>query len=305
MDNLKNNFNEKLRKFKKFVSENNNQKLKSLTSGFETNFKDLEEAFKGVIEAYDNELAKMPNVQKMNDDYLKKIVAIQDDASKKVAEKIEELTSKKKEEIEEAKKYAIEKSIMSAINVLDQLEIALSYAVMDPAVKNYVSGFRMVSDMFLRWLNELNIQKIPMEAGDPFDEQKMSAYEKVPSHLPKNHVAKISKSAYTLHDRVIRHAVVSVSDGSLADYNNAGQQTKTVAITPHAVTQAITPSTTNETHTETQQISRPTVQSIPPRVVRQQPTQQVLHHVEPQRVTQTISQHPTHEVGSDHNTKKV
>lgn len=60
--------------------------------------------------------------------------------------------------------------------------------------------------------------------GEPFNEQKMSAIEQVKSNLAKNAVVEVKKSGYVMHDKVIRHAAVSVSDGSLAPANANTQQ---------------------------------------------------------------------------------
>lgn len=52
-----------------------------------------------------------------------------------------------------------------------------------------------------------------------FDENKMNALDKVSSNFPLNHVAVVQKSGYIMHDKVIRHALVSVSNG----FNNTIQ----------------------------------------------------------------------------------
>lgn len=157
------------------------------------------------------------DIKRLHDEDLKsKMLEIEDKAAKKIVERIEEMDVRKKEEIENAKKFAMEKSASEAINVIDQLEIAVSFAQKDPAVKNYVSGFKIVLDMFIKWLNQFNITKIEVTPGEAFDEKRMSALEKVPSNLAKNCVVEVKKSGYMMHDKVIRHASVAVSDGTAA-----------------------------------------------------------------------------------------
>lgn len=286
MDNVNNNFNQNIEKLKSFLKENNHQKNKTVANEVDSLIAAIEQSYKHSLEK---------DITIKNEEFLKKVKEVENKAALKIAEKIDELDKKKKEELENAKRFAIEKSIISAINVLDQLEIALGYAALDPTIKNYVAGFRMVADSFLKWLNEMNIEKMPIEIGDPFDDQTMSAFEKLESNLPKNHVVKITKACYTLHDKIIRHAVVAVSDGSLAT-KNVLQEVKTVAIEPTvAKTQQIHPTTQIKNIIPLKQ--HPTIQSIPPRINH---TQQILHHVD-----ESKPKHATQVVPPQQTTKKV
>lgn len=225
-----NNFHNKIEEIKKNLKENSGAKIKAVSEKLNEQLNGLEKFVEDIVLSYENELSKLPNLQKMNEEFKNKVIDIENSASKKVMDKIEEIDKKKKEEVENAKKYAIEKSISSAINVIDQLEIAINFATNDPAVKNYVSGFKMVLDMFLKWLSELGIKQINVKPNDPFNEQIMSAIEKVSSNLMKNHVVKVMKSGYMLYDKIIRHAAVTVSDGSQATQSLNQNQVQTVAI---------------------------------------------------------------------------
>lgn len=239
-----NNFHNKIEEIKKNLKENSGAKIKAVSEKLNEQLNGLEKFVEDIVLSYENELSKLPNLQKMNEEFKNKVIDIENSASKKVMDKIEEIDKKKKEEVESAKKYAIEKSISSAINVIDQLEIAINFAINDPAVKNYVSGFKMVLDMFLKWLSELGIKQINVKPNDPFNEQIMSAIEKVSSNLMKNHVVKVMKSGYMLYDKIIRHAAVTVSDGSQATQSLNQNQVQTVAInqampTTHVATQQV------------------------------------------------------------------
>lgn len=225
-----NNIHNKIEEIKKNLNENSGMKIKAISEKLTEQLNGLEKFVENIVLNYENELSKLPDLQKMNEDFKNKVIDIENSASKKVMDKIEEIDKKKKEEVENAKKYAIEKSISSAINVIDQLEIAISFAINDPAIKNYVSGFKMVLDMFLKWLSELGIKQINVKTNDPFNEQIMSAIEKVSSNLMKNHVVKVIKSGYMLYDKIIRHAAVTVSDGSQVTQSLNQNQIPTVAI---------------------------------------------------------------------------
>lgn len=248
-----NNYHNKIEEIKKNLKENSGSKVKAISEKLTEQLNDLEKFVENIILTYENELAKLPNLQKMNEDFKNKVIDIENSASKKVMDKIEEIDKKKKEEVENAKKYAIEKSISSAINVIDQLEIAINFAVNDPAVKNYVSGFKMVLDMFLKWLSELGIKQINVKPNDAFNEQTMSAIEKVSSNLMKNHVVKVMKSGYMLYDKIIRHAAVTVSDGSQATQSLGQNQIPTVAINQTIPTTSLPTQNFNNTQNIQQQ----------------------------------------------------
>lgn len=141
MDNVNNNFNQNIEKLKSFLKENNHQKNKTATNEIDSLIAAIEQSYKHSLEK---------DITIKNEEFLKKVKEVENKAALKIAEKIDELDKKKKEELENAKRFAIEKSIISAINVLDQLEIALGYAALDPTIKNYVAGFRMVADSFLK-----------------------------------------------------------------------------------------------------------------------------------------------------------
>lgn len=300
-----NNFHNKVEEIKKNLKENSGAKIKAISEKLSDQLNDLEKFFENIILTYENELSKLPNLQKMNEDFKNKVIDIENSASKKVMDKIEEIDKKKKEEVENAKKYAIEKSISSAINVIDQLEIAISFAVNDPAVKNYVSGFKMVLDMFLKWLGELGITQINVKPNDAFNEQIMSAIEKVNSNLMKNHVVKVMKSGYMLYDKIIRHAAVTVSDGSQATQSLNQNQVPTVAInqtipTTHLPTQQLH----NQQFNNTQNIQQPNLQTtqMNQNINQQQNTNFIKPAVQPanpntqQQPTNNIINNPTKKV---------
>ncbi|WP_054175781.1 nucleotide exchange factor GrpE [Mycoplasmoides pneumoniae] len=175
---------------------------------------ELEKKFKQQVQNFNELQQKIPNLQKVNEEFRLKVEKIQEEAQKKIQEKVAELTIKSKEELENAKKYVIEKSIDQPLIIIDQFEIALSYAQKDPQVKNYTTGFNMVLDAFSRWLEGFGVTKIAIEPGAQFDEKVMAALEVVPSDQPANTVVKVSKSGYKLHDKVIRFASVVVSQGN-------------------------------------------------------------------------------------------
>ncbi|MDC4184170.1 nucleotide exchange factor GrpE [Mycoplasma bradburyae] len=219
-----------LEDLKNFVQNPKNHKQKIATVGklMYDEFVKIENSVNNINSYIENLTQRLEST---NESIKNKIQEVEAKAQKKISDKIEELDARKKEEIENAKKYAIEKSIDSAINVVDQLEIAIDFASKDPAVKNYVSGFKMVLSSFINWLKNVNIHRMDIKPGDKFDEKYMSASDKVSDpKYPADHVSKVMKSGYILYDRVIRHTMVAVSDG--VDYQPEQAASEEVAEKP-------------------------------------------------------------------------
>ena len=207
------NFESKFQDLTNFLENNSSSKIKSIRNDLDLLTQDLLNIYKSKVSQFE-EINK--EYAKSNELIQDKIKKLEERASKEIADKIAEMDARKVEEIETAKKFAMEKAADGALKVVDTIEFAIKFASKDPAVKNYVSGFQMALDQFIKWLGSLNINKINIKPGDVFDEYKMSALEQVKSNLPKNAIVEVKISGYEMHDKVIRHASVSVSDGSLA-----------------------------------------------------------------------------------------
>jgi len=94
---------------------------------------------------------------------------------------------------------------------LDNLDRALQAAKKSGANDPMVQGVSMVLTQVLDVFKRHGIQRIQAE-GTPFDPNLHQAVMQVPSKdLPVSTVVQVLENGYTLHDRVIRPASVSVS----------------------------------------------------------------------------------------------
>lgn len=263
---------------KNFVQnpKSQNQKIKTVNQLMHNEFVKIETAINNINNYIENLTHRL---ELTNENFKTKVQEVESKAQQKINDRIEELDKRKKEEIENAKKYAIEKSIDSAINIVDQLEIALEFASLDPAVKNYVSGFKMVLNSFVNWLASVNIHRMDIKPGDKFDEKYMSASDKASDpNYPADHVCKVMKSGYKLYDRVVRHAMVVVSDGVgyVEPASNEQEQPQAKPTqTPPAQETASAPAKTKPTAPPTNNLNanKPPVVSNPPHQKPVQPPQ--------------------------------
>lgn len=115
-------------------------------------------------------------------------------------------------EAETAKKYRFQSAAMELLPILDNLNRALDNAPEGEETANFVKGFEMIRTQFLNALSKEGVQEI--EALDkPFDAARMQAImtEKKEGVEP-GMVLAVLQNGYTLKDRVLRPALVKVSE---------------------------------------------------------------------------------------------
>ncbi len=177
------------------VRVDNNQEYKKLIEEKDKKIKELTEQVNSLNQNFKEELEKRAKL-----------------AQEQLDKKVAEISSKYAAEAAENKKYAIKDNAEELIDIISQINnvIASSENVDNPAVKNYVVGFKLYMNMFDNLLLNMGIKEIPIKVGDAFDHNKMEAIDTEKSNVKSNHVSKIVKKGYTLHDRVIVYAQVIV-----------------------------------------------------------------------------------------------
>ncbi|MBO6094531.1 nucleotide exchange factor GrpE [bacterium] len=151
-------------------------------------------------------------INELNENYKKQVIEKAQQAQKILNEKQEEIKLKYQNEFDDKKKYAIEKDAAKLIEVINNFDLALKHSPQDPQVKNYVTGFKMILNMFKNLLNDLHINEIEIKPGDEFDHNFMEVLEQIPSDRYKtNQVIEVLRPAYKLHDHVVCFAKVRVA----------------------------------------------------------------------------------------------
>jgi len=111
-------------------------------------------------------------------------------------------------DIANAHKYATENLSTELLTVMDSLEAAL--AVENATVENFKSGMELTLKQLSTAFDKFNI-KVINPNGEKFDPHQHEAMCTVDSELAPNTVVHVMQKGYTLNDRVIRPALVTVS----------------------------------------------------------------------------------------------
>ncbi len=107
-------------------------------------------------------------------------------------------------------KYAVNNFVLSVLEVIDNLELALRAAESD---KNIHLGISMVYKQIISVLEAKEITQINTNPGDMFDSEKHEIIEEIDSDKEKNTIEQIKFKGYVKNGSVLRHAKVSVSKG--------------------------------------------------------------------------------------------
>ncbi len=110
----------------------------------------------------------------------------------------------------EAVRLALGGLVSGFLPVLDDLERAVEHAPSTTEAAQWVDGVRLVAQKFTQVLQQHGVQEIPA-LGQPFDPTKHEAVSAAPG--PEGQVVQLLRRGYTLHDHVVRAAMVIVGNG--------------------------------------------------------------------------------------------
>jgi molecular chaperone GrpE len=113
------------------------------------------------------------------------------------------------EEISKARKYAVESFAESMLPVADSLEAGL--AVKDAAVEVIREGAEATLRQLKSALERNKVIEINPEAGTKFDPHRHQAISVVPAEQDANTVVTVLQKGYSISDRVLRPALVTVT----------------------------------------------------------------------------------------------
>jgi len=170
---------------------------------------DFKKAYKEKLSKKDDEIAKLSSdVENWKNNYYK---AYADMANlRKTIEKDQK----------ESYKYRIEGFAQNLLGVLDAFDMAFKGEASNEELKNYLTGFQYVHNQLLSILNDEGIKEIVPKIGDKFDVSKMHAIETVEDDGEENLIKEVSLKGYSLHDHLIRPAMVVVTKHHSTEANN-------------------------------------------------------------------------------------
>ncbi len=117
------------------------------------------------------------------------------------------------EDVSKAAKFAIEKFAGELLVVKDGLEQTLSVEGATPEALR--EGVELTLRNLGKAFDKSGLQEVNPQ-GEKFDPHKHQAISSIPSEQPANTVVQVFQKGYTLEGRVLRPALVAVSNGSAA-----------------------------------------------------------------------------------------
>lgn len=133
----------------------------------------------------------------------------------RLAAELENTRRRAEREKADAGKYAISGFARDLIGVLDNFERALRAArdSEDASVKSLVDGLRMTEKELLGTLARHGVNRVSPER-EKFDPNLHQAVAQIPHpDIPPGHVVDVAQAGFTIGDRVLRAAMVTVSSG--------------------------------------------------------------------------------------------
>jgi molecular chaperone GrpE len=113
------------------------------------------------------------------------------------------------DEIAKARKFAVESFAESLLPVADSLEAGL--VIKDATSEQIREGAQATLRQLLAALERNKVMGIAPTAGTKFDPHQHQAISVVPSELESNTVVTVLQKGYSIADRVLRPALVTVS----------------------------------------------------------------------------------------------
>ena len=115
-------------------------------------------------------------------------------------------------EADNAKKYRFKDSALELLPIVDNMAMALNVQTEDEALLNYVKGFGMIYKQFLSVLDKEGVKEIEAD-GKPFDHNTMQALmQEKQDGVESGIVLEVLQKGYMLKDRILRPALVKVSE---------------------------------------------------------------------------------------------
>ena len=158
-----------------------------------------------------DEIESSEEQQPVSEQLLEQVASAKDQVLRVQAE-MQNVRRRAERDVENAHKYALDKFTADLLPVVDNLERALATIdSADEAQKGVSEGLELTLKSFMEVLSRHNIEAID-PAGEPFDADLHQAVSMVPNpDLEPNTVMDVFQKGYTLNGRLVRPAMVVVS----------------------------------------------------------------------------------------------
>lgn len=127
---------------------------------------------------------------------------------------MENLRRRAQEDISKAHKFAIESFAEAMVPVKDSLEMALK--VETPSIESLKEGVEMTLRQLNAAFEKNRLMEVAPQTGEKLDPMKHQAISTVPADQEANTIVTLLQKGYTISDRLLRPALVTVSQGKSA-----------------------------------------------------------------------------------------
>ena len=167
-----------------------------------------EEATKEKVE---KEETKEPTQEEIIQGLLVQLDKAKNDVARAYAD-TENMKKRLQKEADTAKKYRFQQAGLEILPILDSMELALKVESEDEAIKNYVKGFEMIHKQLVGVLENEGVKPIE-DLNKPFDHNTMQALmQEAKEGVEPGIVIEVLQKGYMLKDRILRPALVKVSE---------------------------------------------------------------------------------------------
>jgi len=123
---------------------------------------------------------------------------------------LENLRKRTERDIDNARKYALEKFVESLLGVADSLDLGLKACQEATEIGPLQQGTEMMHNQFFQTLERFGVKPID-PLGEPFNPDLHQAIATQPAEGEPNRVLQVLQKGYQLNDRLLRPALVIVS----------------------------------------------------------------------------------------------
>ncbi len=131
------------------------------------------------------------------------------DAFLRARAEVENVRRRAQDDISKAHKFAIEGFAEALMPVRDSLEMALT--VTTPSVESLKEGVEMTLKQLNAAFEKGRLAEVNPQPGDKLDPMKHQAMSMVPADQEANTVVAVLQKGYTIADRLLRPALVTVA----------------------------------------------------------------------------------------------
>jgi len=121
----------------------------------------------------------------------------------------ENIRRRAQEDIARAHKFAVESFAESLLPAKDSLEMALN--IETPSIESLKEGVSMTLKQLSSAFEKNKLQEVSPAVGEKLDPMKHQAVSTVPAEQESNTVVTVLQKGYTISDRLLRPAIVTVA----------------------------------------------------------------------------------------------